>query len=101
MLNYAKAHLVSIIYGQKKEIKKLREIISERREQTEYWQRGYRDLLEEIKTSKIEAYKEFAEKVKAIIDEPSLIRGRVIDLMIDKIDNLVKELTEGSNETVD
>ena len=43
---------------------------------------------------KSEAIKEFAEKVKDIVDEPALIRGRVIDTIIARIDDLVKEMTE-------
>lgn len=44
---------------------------------------------------KSKAIKEFAENVKDIVDEPALIRGRVVDVIIEKIDNLVKEMTEG------
>ena len=40
------------------------------------------------------AIKEFAERVKDIIDEPLQIEGRIIDRMLDKIDTLVKEMTE-------
>ena len=47
------------------------------------------------KLERIEAIKEFAEKLKDIVDEPALIRGRVIDTIIARIDNLVKEMTEG------
>ena len=41
--------------------------------------------------------KDFAEKVKDIVDEPALIRGRVIDTIIARIDDLVKEMTEERN----
>ena len=42
-----------------------------------------------------DAAREFAERVKDIIDEPLQIEGRIIDRMLDKIDSLVKEMTEG------
>ena len=54
------------------------------------------ELLEAAKT---EAIKEFAERLKDIVDEPALIRGRVIDTIIARIDNLVKETTGERYET--
>lgn len=45
-------------------------------------------------TARAEAIKEFAERVKDIVDEPALIRGRIIDTIIARIDSLVKEMTE-------
>ena len=50
-----------------------------------------------LKWVRAEAIKEFAERVKDIVDEPALIRGRVIDIIIDTIDNLVKEMTGEDN----
>ncbi|MBQ2768074.1 MAG: hypothetical protein IJF49_08385 [Clostridia bacterium] len=52
------------------------------------------NLKDDVKYSKSEAIKEFAERMKDIVDEPALIRGRVIDSMMAKIDKLVKEMTE-------
>ena len=50
----------------------------------------------DLRTARAEAIKEFAERVKDIVDEPALIRGGVIDATITKIDNLVKEMMEGT-----
>lgn len=44
--------------------------------------------------------KEFVEKLKDKVDEPSQIEGAVIDLIIDDIDNLVKEMTEKNDGTI-
>lgn len=38
--------------------------------------------------------KEFAERLKDRVDDPRQIKGAVIDLIIDDIDKLVKEMTE-------
>ena len=56
---------------------------------------GMKREAERADTARAEAIKEFAERVKDIIDEPLQIEGRIIDRMLDKIDNLVKEMTEG------
>ena len=73
-----------LINLQKAEIERMREIISVTNE-----------TVKKCATlAKAEAIKEFAEKVKDIVDEPALIRGRVIDVIIEKIDNLAKEMTE-------
>lgn len=50
-----------------------------------------------LKWARAETIKEFAERVKDIVDDPALIRGRVIDIIIDTIDNLVKEMTGEDN----
>lgn len=39
------------------------ETISDLQKQIEYWQRGYNDLRQELKTAKAEAIKEFAERL--------------------------------------
>lgn len=44
-----------------------------------------------------EAIKEFAERLKDVVDEPTEIAGEDIDFVIDTIDNLVKEMTEEHN----
>lgn len=50
-----------------------------------------------LKWARAEAIKEFGERVKDLVDNPALIRGRVIDIIIDTIDNLVKEMTGENN----
>ena len=50
-----------------------------------------------LKWARAETIKEFAERVKDIVDDPALIRGRVIDIIIDTIDNLVQEMTGENN----
>lgn len=55
---------------------------------------------EQYINGKIDGIKEFAEKLKDKVDEPSQIEGAVIDLIIDDIDNLVKEMTEKNDGTI-
>ena len=53
------------------------------------------DALKSIRT---EAVKEFAERLKDAVDKPREIDGEDIDFIIDIIDSLVKEMTEGWDE---
>lgn len=66
-----------IINRQKAEIERLKDLcadcsmlkgkigtISDLQKQIEYWQRGYNDLRQKLKTAKAEAFKEFAERLK-------------------------------------
>lgn len=48
-----------------------------------------------------EAIKEFAERLKDAVDEPTEIAGEDIDFVIDTIDNLVKEMMEEHNAEED
>lgn len=64
------------------------ETISELNEQIEYWQRGYNNLRQELKTAKAEARKELAEQIKmAFYYEFDEI---IPSIMADKIDELVR-----------
>ena len=76
---------IDLINRKKAEIERLREAYALYEETTG------------LKWARAEAIKEFAERVKDIVDDPALIRGRVIDIIIDTIDNLVKEMTGEDN----
>lgn len=69
--------------------------IEQWKEEANKYQNLWCETVMDVKTAQAEAIKEFAEKVKDIVDEPALIRGRVIDVIIKKIDNLVKKMTGG------
>lgn len=71
-------------------------------------QREHNSLIKELKTInsmipatlsrvKAEAIKEFAERLKDAVDEPTKIDGEDIDFIIDIIDSRVKEMTEGKD----
>lgn len=78
-------YAIDLINRQKAEIESLKEAYAIYEETTG------------LKLARAETIKEFAERVKDIVDEPALIRGRVIDIIIDTIDNLVKEMTGEDN----
>ena len=42
-----------------------------------------------------DAIKEFAERLKDKVDDPRTFGGYSVDILMDRIDSLVKEMTEG------
>ena len=70
------------------------ETISKLKEQIEYWQRGYNNLRQELKTARTEAIKEFAERLKEF-QKPVCFDEAFIAVDVEDIDRLVKELTGG------
>lgn len=96
--------ILDLINRQEAEIERLHSEVKEKTEtivflkdQATGWSIDFCNLKAKLNTAKTEAIKEFAEKVKDIVDEPALIRGRVIDTIIARIDNLAKEMTEERN----
>ena len=63
-------------------------------EQIKDWQKGYCELKQKLKTTKSEAIKEFAERLKEKADKYGLKYWATIE----DIDNLVKEMTNDFKE---
>ena len=59
---------------------------------------NYESCLRSVEVIKANAIKEFADRLKDAVDEPTKIDGEDIDFIIDIIDNLMKEMTEEQNE---
>ncbi len=81
---------LELINRQKAEIERLNIVKKE-------YQELYDELKVENRKVRTEAIKEFAEKLKDKVDEPRLIGGENIDFVVDKINRLVKEMTEGED----
>lgn len=62
---------------------------------------NYESCLRCVEVIRVNAIKEFAERLKDAVDEPTEIDGEDIDFIIDIIDNLVKEMTEVHNAETD
>jgi heme oxygenase len=70
------------------------EIICELHEQIEYWQRGYNDLRQEIKTAKAEAIKEVLEWIESKSQYTTDRIGKLQKVVfVEDIDNIKKEMT--------
>lgn len=70
------------------------ETISELEEQIEYWQRGYNDLIQELKTAKSEARKEFAERLKENTVTVKIGKQTCKVITVEGIDNLFLDFTK-------
>ena len=77
---------LAIINRQNAELEDLREIV-------------FMDRSEAIKNLKAEAIKEFAENVKAIFECVLYFDDDVKECILNEIDELVKEMTEGNHES--
>lgn len=55
---------------------------------------NYESCLKCVEVIRANAIKEFADRLKDAVDEPTKIDGEDIDFIIDIIDRLVKEMTE-------
>jgi Tfp pilus assembly protein PilN len=89
-MNELMAALLEVVKRQQAEIEELKadKIIAERKE------KDARALFEENVKSNSEAIKEFAEQIKMVFYYE--FEELIPSIMADKIDNLVKEMTEGS-----
>lgn len=74
----------------------------------EAWRKSGMDYIDlnaewegKYKTAKAEAIKEFAKRAKDKLDDPRTFgSGIVVDVIMDYIDSLVKEMTEGEDGNV-
>ncbi len=83
---------------QEAEIERLEELAAEKQNLTEQWQNKVGELLAEKQIIEAEAIKEFAKKIKT--DAERICDDNYIeDALIKYVDTLVKEMTEGKNES--
>lgn len=81
---------VDLINRQKSEIEKLKSFENT----SHYWCKKAGELVDKIETTKSEAVKEFAERLKEKNDNPGKAMFDVYEYYGETIDNLVKEMTE-------
>jgi hypothetical protein len=76
-----------VIARQDNEIDKLSKVVD-----------NYESCLKCVEVIKANAIKEFADRLKDAVDEPTKIDGEDIDFIIDIIDSIVKEMAEEDHE---
>lgn len=71
------------------------DLINRQKAENESLGESVRLQAEMLYDARAKAIMEFAERLKDAVDEPAEIDGEDIDFIIDIIDSLVKEMTEG------